>query len=228
MSHVVAIGNRQGGVGKSTLTMMLAHAIATREQVRTLVIDLDSQCNSSFALIGSEETQKTHNDGKTLSHYMSARLRGQDMSVDRIVRENAGDVGAEGASGTGVDLIVSSIDLDEDIADAISMTSLSDPFNAMNFHFRQMLIGLNAREYKYILLDCPPGLSPLVNAAIHLSNRVIIPFRPDYISQFALDRMAMKVERCGRDRTYGHTQLNPSLFLGSQHVWQHSSRAPYS
>ena len=41
MAVRVCVGNRQGGVGKSTITMMLAHALACVAKKRVLVIDLE-------------------------------------------------------------------------------------------------------------------------------------------------------------------------------------------
>src|SRR5205814_4660979 len=45
------------------------------------------------------------------------------------------------------------------------------------------------------ILDCPPGLSFAALAALDLANHVLVPFRPDFVSQFALDRVAMLIER---------------------------------
>ncbi len=63
----------------------------------------------------------------------------------------------------------------------------------MNLYVRRLLEALDDR-YDFILMDCPPGLSPLVNAAVGLGDRVVVPFRPDLISQYALDRMADKAQ----------------------------------
>lgn len=196
MALTVCVGNRQGGVGKSTVTMMLAHGFAFLAQKRVLVIDLDTQCNSSFAMVGSRRVQETHKEEVTLSNYMGKRMRGRPVRAANFILKNVGDVSRD-SSGTNIDLIPSSIDLDEDIQEAIIETRLADPFNSMNFYMRELLREID-EAYDYILMDCPPGLSPMVNAAIHLGHRVIIPFRPDYISQYALDRMADKVEKTGR------------------------------
>ncbi|MFZ1102048.1 MAG: ParA family protein [Hyphomicrobiaceae bacterium] len=200
MATRVCVGNRQGGVGKSTVTMMLAHALAILGRKRVLVIDLDTQCNSSFAMIGSARWRKAAEGQATLSEYMGRLMRGRPVNPMSFIIENVSDV-SEGGAATRIDLMPSAIELDEEIQDAIVETRLKDPFNAMNLYVRELLSQLDER-YDFILMDCPPGLSPLVNAAVGLGNRVIVPFRPDYISQFALDRMADKVEQTGkRSRT---------------------------
>jgi cellulose biosynthesis protein BcsQ len=197
MATRICVGNRQGGVGKSTVTMMLAHALAILGRKRVLVIDLDPQCNSSFAMIGSARWRKAVEENTTLATYMDRRMRGHPVRPTDFIHENAGDVSEGGAAAITIDLMPSAIELDEGIQEAIADTRLADPFNAMNLYVRRLLDELDKR-YDFILLDCPPGLSPLVNAAVGLGHRVIVPFRPDYISQFALDRMADKVERTGR------------------------------
>jgi cellulose biosynthesis protein BcsQ len=127
---------------------------------------------------------------------MGGVLRSRPVRPADFIIENVGDVSAGKAgnrSGTGIDLIPSSVDLDEDIQDAIAETHLANVFNSMNLYVRRMLEALDER-YDFVLMDCPPGLSPLVNAAVGLGDRVIVPFRPDFISQYALDRMADKAQ----------------------------------
>ena len=41
MTQFLAVSNRKGGVGKSTIAVMLAHAAASWSKRRVLVMDLD-------------------------------------------------------------------------------------------------------------------------------------------------------------------------------------------
>ena len=86
MATKVCVGNRQGGVGKSTVTMMLAHALAVLGKQRVLVIDLDTQCNSSYALIGSARLRTAFDEKTTLSDYMGGLLRGRASELFNSMR----------------------------------------------------------------------------------------------------------------------------------------------
>ena len=48
-----------------------------------------------------------------------------------------------------------------------------------------------------MLLDCPPGLSLAALAALKTADKVIVPFKPDYVSQLAVDRIALLIEDKG-------------------------------
>src|SRR5215813_7616498 len=99
MAVTVCVGDRQGGVGKSTITMMLAHALACLGRKRVLVIDLDTQCNSSFAMVGSARWRKAMEEKATLSDYMGGVLRSRTVRPANFIIEDVGDVSA-GKSGT--------------------------------------------------------------------------------------------------------------------------------
>jgi len=53
----ISIFNNKGGVGKTTLTFHLAYALSEFGK-RTLIIDLDPQCNLTILSMDSEELHK--------------------------------------------------------------------------------------------------------------------------------------------------------------------------
>ena len=74
MPQFLAVSNRKGGVGKSTLSVMLAHAFAAWSGLRVLVMDLDTQCNASLMLLGGENWQRACQQGRTISDYFYGRF----------------------------------------------------------------------------------------------------------------------------------------------------------
>ena len=74
MAEFLAIANRKGGVGKSTVAVMLAHAAAAWSGRRVLVMDLDTQCNASLMLVGGEGWDKARRAGEPISDYFYDRF----------------------------------------------------------------------------------------------------------------------------------------------------------
>ena len=54
MTKFIAVSNRRGGVGKTTVTMMLAYGLSVARRQKVLVIDLDAQASTSIVLMGHE------------------------------------------------------------------------------------------------------------------------------------------------------------------------------
>ncbi|MEQ1615061.1 MAG: AAA family ATPase, partial [Hyphomicrobiaceae bacterium] len=69
MAFFLAVANRKGGVGKSTVAVGLAHAAAAWGGKRVLVLDLDSQCNASLILLGGQGWLDAKKANRTISDY---------------------------------------------------------------------------------------------------------------------------------------------------------------
>jgi chromosome partitioning protein len=199
MARFLAVANRKGGVGKSTVAVMLAHAAAAWGRKRVLVLDLDTQCNASLMLIGGEGWDKARRAGRTIADYFFDRFEKVAEDESHYVLSGIGDVAhPRGAPGR-VSLLPGSLML-EDVQGELYLRQAkrgSEP-DAVGADVRNRMKRLMKHfgmDYEYVILDCPPGLSFAALAAIDLADQVIVPFRPDFVSQFALDRVALLIER---------------------------------
>ena len=50
MTKFIAVSNRRGGVGKTTLTMMLAYGLSVARRQKVLLVDLDAQASTSIIM----------------------------------------------------------------------------------------------------------------------------------------------------------------------------------
>jgi chromosome partitioning protein len=214
MAEFVAVANRKGGVGKSTIAVMLAHAAAAWGKRRVLVMDLDTQCNASLMLVGGEGWSRARQTGRTIADYFFDRFDETAEDEAEYVLRNVGDVAHPRTSAGGVALLPGSLLL-EDVQGQLFLMQTrkeiekrkkgapklgDDPMDpdlvAMQVRNRmKRLIKHFGMDYDLVVLDCPPGLSFAALAALDLADRIIVPFRPDFVSQFALDRLALLVER---------------------------------
>ena len=54
MTKFIAVSNRRGGVGKTTLTMMLAYGLSVARRQKVLLVDLDAQASTSIIMMGHQ------------------------------------------------------------------------------------------------------------------------------------------------------------------------------
>lgn len=199
MAQFLAVSNRKGGVGKSTIAVMLAHAAAAWSGQRVLVMDLDTQCNASLMLIGGERWEKACRAGHTISDYFYDRFDKVAEDESAYVVNHAGDVARARTARGQVSLLPGSQRL-EDIQNELllkhSKKDLDADAVAVQVRGRmKRLMKHFGMDFDLVVLDCPPGLSFAALAALDLAHHVLVPFRPDFVSQFALDRVAMLIER---------------------------------
>jgi chromosome partitioning protein len=58
VARIIAIANRKGGVGKTTLSLSLAEGLAALKHLRVLVVDLDPQINISSLIVGGTPAKR--------------------------------------------------------------------------------------------------------------------------------------------------------------------------
>lgn len=199
MTSFLAVANRKGGVGKSTVAVMLAHAFAVWGGKRVLILDLDSQCNASLILIGGQGWSEARRNGQTIADYFFDYFDGTNPKPREYVLHRVGDVLAENGKRPAISLLPGSLLL-EDVQGQLFLQEASQGKDPEVIGQRvqaklERLLRRFADSYDLVILDCPPGLSLAALAALRIADRVLVPFRPDYVSQLAVDRIALLIEQ---------------------------------
>jgi chromosome partitioning protein len=162
MSHVIAIANQKGGVGKTTTAINLGASLAVAE-ARTLIIDIDPQGNASSGL-GVE------NRGSLQSIY--------DVLVGRRALEEC--VVPE-VHFSCLDLVPSTRDL---VGAEIELVEAENRESVL----RRALASVRD-SYDYILIDCPPSLGLLTLNTLTAADSVLIPIQCEFYALEGLSQL---------------------------------------
>lgn len=205
MAQFLAVANRKGGVGKSTVSVMLAHAFAVWGGKRVLLMDLDSQCNASLILHGGEGWLAARKAHKTIADYFLDVFDESAENPREYLVHKVGDVRDLAGKPPALSLLPGSLLLEDAQGELyVKEARQSKDPETVSSRVRGRLERLLRRfesNFDIVILDCAPGLSFAALAALHTADLVVVPFRPDYVSQLAVDRVALLIEgkRTGAD-----------------------------
>ena len=180
------------------MSVMLAQAFAVWGGKRVLLLDLDSQCNASLILIGGQGWNTARKAGTTIADYFYDLFDGVPVSPREYLIPNVGDV----HDGTGrpprLALLPGSLLL-EDVQGELYLKQARESRTADVVASRvrgriETLLRRFAGNFDVVILDCAPGLSFAALAALKTADKVLVPFRPDYVSQLGVDRISLLIE----------------------------------
>jgi chromosome partitioning protein len=180
MSHVLAIVNQKGGVGKTTTAVNLGASLADAGQP-TLVIDCDPQSNATRSLGMSADLPRTLYD---------ALVRDEPLPLaDVIVATQL----------PRLDLVPASPALAGAEVELVAVIGRES-------RLRHAVEAVRAR-YRFVLIDCPPSLGLLSVNALTAADGVIVPVQCEYL---ALEGLGLLMQTLDLIRTRINPRLELS------------------
>ncbi len=178
----------KGGVGKTTISIALAQALATgvggNRGAKVLVIDLDAQANASFWLCGQAALTAHIEQSKAIDSFLEdAVVFGKPVALKDCVQPAK-------ALSDRLFVVPSSPHLRIVERELIVFLSrrhrnLLEVERVVSDLLEQQLQHLRT-AYDFIIFDTAPGISALTEAALRLSHVVMVPTVPDYVSNLGL------------------------------------------
>jgi chromosome partitioning protein len=189
---VVATLSLKGGVGKTTVALGLAGA-ALQHDVRTLVVDLDPQANSTIAL----------DPGPTTATVADVLDEPRRSVLHRAI--------APSGWGDGLDVLVG--------AEQTERHNHPDPgpkqLNQLRRALQRLvdadgLLGDPAdgadEPYRLVIIDCPPSLGQLTRSALAAAHRAVLVTDP---TMFAVSGVQRAFDAVQTERQRGNNDLQP-------------------
>jgi chromosome partitioning protein len=156
---MIAIINQKGGVGKTTTTLNLSHALAQFEK-KVLVIDLDPQAHltAGYGVLRREQ--------EGIADVLLGEAELNDVIED--VRENVSIIPAGSRLG--------------------ELEHLTEGGAKRGFLLKEAIKN-NTELYDYVLVDCPPSSGILGMNALLAAEEVLVPVSGDFFALQGLSRL---------------------------------------
>ncbi len=177
--RTVAIVNQKGGVGKTTVSINLASALAEQDQ-KTLLVDMDPQSHCAVGLAVPEEQIE-----QSIYDVLISFSRDEPMRLAEILWEVSENL----------ELAPASLDLS---AFEQQMAGVADREMCL-----KKTLDTIKEQYDFVIVDCPPAVSLLTFNSLRAATDVVVPVETGYFSLHGLSRqletLAVLCQRCNQE-----------------------------
>src|SRR5881227_2843980 len=163
----IAIASQKGGTGKTTTSISLAAGLAHKGK-KVLLIDIDSQANSSKVLLPH---YTAINKDQTI---FATILKKQPLPIHETTIANLSIVPSH--------ILLSTTDVE-----------LTTAIDHREERLKRELDKVKA-QYEYVFIDCPPALSWLTLNAFTASDKVMVVVSPGYFELDSIVQLNKTIE----------------------------------